>query len=109
MPAGSLNRVRQALKAGGGVGLALVSRSLKTQKSPCAAIPPYQIGQPPARGAAGIFAAPLSYPIFNVMELPAAAVAALVKLFSIKGRTRRSEEHTSALQSLMRISSAVFC
>src|SRR3546814_6467008 len=30
-------------------------------------------------------------------------------LFDVRGRTLRSEEHTSELQSLMRISYAVFC
>src|SRR3546814_1566581 len=39
----------------------------------------------------------------------AASVASLTVLPSCSTQTRRSEEHTSELQSLMRISYAVFC
>src|SRR3546814_17151367 len=50
-------------------------------------------------------------PLKRLLILPPydADAGADVELLSIGGRARRSEEHTSELQSLMRISYAVFC
>src|SRR3546814_1769937 len=57
-----------------------------------------------ARGAgAGACAAPLRRPQFLRQDIPPERIAAP------RSHNRRSEEHTSELQSLMRISYAVFC
>src|SRR3546814_4679197 len=45
----------------------------------------------------------------NPVVLAAAHLAGVDRLFTIGGAQARSEEHTSELQSLMRISYAVFC
>src|SRR3546814_4355755 len=64
-----------------------------------------------AYNAAGVpIAAGVLYPFFGLLLSPMIAAAAMslssVSAVTISGR---SEEHTSELQSLMRISYAVFC
>src|SRR3546814_2906974 len=46
---------------------------------------------------------------FLIKASPAIAVIGIVDLTRVTNRISRSEEHTSELQSLMRISYAVFC
>src|SRR3546814_6003294 len=47
--------------------------------------------------------------IFRTFSLQKAAEVAMNQAQSLSHQSRRSEEHTSELQSLMRISYAVFC
>src|SRR3546814_9958467 len=49
------------------------------------------------------------YPHRPVMALPTAQAIVVLGGSTANGRQNRSEEHTSELQSLMRISYAVFC
>src|SRR3546814_5210842 len=52
----------------------------------------------------------ISEEILNLLaKLPQLKVASRTSSFVFKGKETRSEEHTSELQSLMRISYAVFC
>src|SRR3546814_2242606 len=46
---------------------------------------------------------------FRITALPAAKAGAILWATVLSGELNRSEEHTSELQSLMRISYAVFC
>src|SRR3546814_9087886 len=57
-------------------------------------------------GAYGAFANIIAIPLTTFVIMPLEAVALLLDPLGLAGR---SEEHTSELQSLMRISSAVFC
>src|SRR3546814_1861364 len=50
-----------------------------------------------------------SSPITSALDLPSIAIAASLDDVSSRFSSKRSEEHTSELQSLMRISYAVFC
>src|SRR3546814_2342957 len=65
------------------------------------------------RDAASLIRAgqPVAVPTETVYGLAADATSAeaVARIYAVKGRPSRSEEHTSELQSLMRISSAVFC
>src|SRR3546814_6108125 len=60
-----------------------------------------------ARGCIGIYDATAGYR--REAELEAYAIGPHEMVLLSDGRPLRSEEHTSALQSLMRISYAVFC
>src|SRR3546814_3725472 len=53
-------------------------------------------------------AAPMSW-IATMASVAISSRQASMSSFSVKGSPTRSEEHTSELQSLMRISYAVFC
>src|SRR3546814_2950227 len=46
---------------------------------------------------------------YNVLHFAAARMGGLMLGYATDGGVKRSEEHTSELQSLMRISYAVFC
>src|SRR3546814_5408841 len=46
---------------------------------------------------------------FRIKVLPAAMATGNIQQGTMQGKLNRSEEHTSELQSLMRISYAVFC
>src|SRR3546814_1454773 len=58
--------------------------------------------------AAGPFAELLAESLLRV-GIPASTTADVEKAFLLEGRTTRSEEQTSELQTLMRNSYAVFC
>src|SRR3546814_2980508 len=94
-------------RSGGGAGRPAVSRDLKP--------PPGGVARAVARGGRGQAcppsAAALSCPGAGPVEAPASHRAGLAQLVEhlICNQGVRSEEHTSELQSLMRISSAVFC
>src|SRR3546814_19508032 len=65
------------------------------------AVTGHDVGHPPVRDAVGVVAVRIADDI-GVRLRPALAQRD-------RGRIERSEEHTSELQSLMRISYAVFC
>src|SRR3546814_9367878 len=98
----------------GGLDLELVGRqSLHADRGPVAvaaggirvvaqadrAIPPRPGGMAPEQFGAGVLQ----------LAVAAFALAAQPELVEVAADAGRSEEHTSELQSLMRISSAVFC
>src|SRR3546814_8807682 len=62
-------------------------------------------------GGAVVAGARVDFVEFNHVRQPAIGIIALFRLHRAKSRcpSGRSEEHTSELQSLMRISYAVFC
>src|SRR3546814_7364311 len=69
-------------------------------------------GRPPARRWLGAVRAPRGYQRHHLIPiglLRRPQMAALFDALSGEGFALRSEEHTSELQSLMRISYAVFC
>src|SRR3546814_9891184 len=67
------------------------------------------VGADPALGIPGIgMLAFVAQAIFVLVELEE-GIDLVVQLGCGSGRRKRSEEHTSELQSLMRISYAVFC
>src|SRR3546814_1034457 len=71
--------------------------------------PPPEIAGPDGLGAAPMLRVSIFMSVFDVHINRTPVAGILRKLVYIPGKFVRSEEHTSELQSLMRISYAVFC
>src|SRR3546814_2102555 len=84
---------------------ALARQPHKARLDDDAPVPEERFVSPDAKQPTDAGTAPIAMAGKTAMSLPSRASAAR----QIGGRDHRSEEHTSELQSLMRISYAVFC
>src|SRR3546814_4363319 len=98
------------------VKLSFLTSGLPVSSPPIARDPPVitlnsPAGSPASSASAASASAEkgVSLAGFRTTAQPAASAGAILRVIMADGKFQRSEEHTSELQSLMRISYAVFC